>query len=65
MKDTPVLALKIIKRGGGGGGGVHFGPMSYGYALNFNFVYLTIPGTCPLSMIKQNEFVLFICNCKK
>ena len=46
MKETHVLTLKIIKVG------VYFGPPFYGYALNWHFVYLTIPGTPQLSMIK-------------
>ena len=56
MKDTSVLALTFIKRRVD----LHFGPHFYGYALNCNFVYLTIPRTRPLSMMKQNKFVLFI-----
>ena len=44
--------------------GVYFGPRFYGSALNCHFVYLTIPGTRPLSVINQNVFVLFICNRK-
>ena len=40
---------------------MYFGPPFYGSALNFQFVYLTIPGTHPLSMIKRDVFVLFIC----
>ena len=43
MKDTPVLALKIIKRGVV----VYFGPQCYGYTLNCHFDYLTIPGIRP------------------
>ena len=52
MKDTPILALKIIKRGGG----VYFGPLFYGSALNFHFVYLAIPGTRPLSIYDKTIF---------
>ena len=38
---------------------MHFGPPFYVYALNCNFVYLTILGTRPLSMIKQSLFYLY------
>ena len=68
MKDTPILALKIIERGWakllkGGWGyicGHHVMVM-----LNCHFVYLAIPATCPLLMRKQNLFVLYIYNRKK
>ena len=60
LEDTPVLALKISKRGDG----MYLGRPCYGYALDFYLVYLAIPGTCPLCMKKQNVFVLFICNRK-
>ena len=49
IRNTPVLALKIGKRGVG----VYFGTPCYGYALNCLFVYLVIPGTRPLFMRKQ------------
>ena len=45
MKDTPSLTLKIISMGVC----VYFEPPYYGYALNFHFVYLTIPWTRLLS----------------
>ena len=58
MKDTPVQLLKSLIGG-------YFRQPFYGYGLNCHFVYLTIPGTRPLSMIKQNLFVLFIHNHKR
>ena len=62
MKDTPILALKIIERGVGKiierGVGVYLRPPCYGY-VNCHFVYLAIPATCPLLMRKQNLFVLY------
>ena len=61
LEDTPVLALKISKKGVG----VYLGPPCYGYALNCHFVYLAIPGTRPSCMKKQNLFVLIICDHKK
>ena len=60
MKDASVLALKIIKKGRG-----YLGPPFYSYALNCHFDYLDIIWTRPLFVIKQNVFVLFICNHKK
>ena len=38
IRNTPVLALKISKRGVG----MYFGTLCYGYALNCQFVYLVI-----------------------
>ena len=60
IRNTPVLALKISKRGMG----VYFGMPCYGYALNCLFVYLVIQGTPPLFESKQNLFILFTCNLK-
>ena len=60
-KNTAGIALKIIKRGVG----MYFWLLCYGYALNYHFVYLAIPGTHLLFMRKQNKFVLLICNWKK
>ena len=57
MKGTPVLALKMILRGGGG---IYFGALCHGYALNCHFDYLGIPGTRPLLIQNHNLFVLFI-----
>ena len=51
MKDTPVLALKIIEWGR------VFGAPFYGSALSCNFVYLTIPGTRTLFI--RNKICLF------
>ena len=61
LEDTPVLALKISKKGVG----MYSGPPCYGYVLNCHLVYVAIPGTRPLCMKNQNLFVLFICNRKK
>ena len=60
MIDTSALALKIIKKGRG-----YLGPPFYSYALNCHFDYLNIIRTCPLFVIKQTVFVLFICNHKR
>ena len=60
-RNTPVLALKISKRGVG----VYFGMRCYGYALNCLFVYLVIQGTRPLFKRKQKLFILFTCNLEK
>ena len=49
LDDTPVLALKIIKRGVG----MYLRPPCYGYALNCHLVYLAIPGTRLLCMKKK------------
>ena len=54
-KDTPVLALKIIKSGVG----MYIWPSYYVYGLNNLFVYLTISGTLLLFMRKAN-LVCFI-----
>ena len=54
IKNTPILAIKISKRGVG----VYFGTPFYGYALYCLFVYLGIQGTLPLFERKQK---LFIC----
>ena len=61
LEDTPVLALKINKKGVG----MYLGPPYYGYAINCDLVCLAIPGTRLLCMEKQNLFVLIICNQKK
>ena len=53
IRNTPVLALKIGKRGVG----VYFGTPCYGYALNCLFVYLVIHGTRPLFKRKQKLFI--------
>ena len=57
ISNTPVLALKISKRGMG----VYFGTPCYGhgYTLNCLFVYLGIPGTRPLFMRKHTRFQEF------
>ena len=60
-RNTPVLALKISKRGMG----VYFGTPCYGYALNCLFVYFVIQGTRPLFKRKQKLFILFTCNLEK
>ena len=52
IRNTPVIALKICKRGVG----VYFGTSCYGYALNCLFVYLVILGTRPLFKRKQKLF---------
>ena len=57
-KDTPMLALKIIKSGVG----MYIWSSYYVYGLNNQFVNLTIIGTLLLFMKKQNWFVLFIRN---
>ena len=36
VKDTSILALKVIGRRGGGGGG-YFGPLCYGFDLDLPF----------------------------
>ena len=59
--ETPVLALKINKKGVG----AYLGPPLYGYALNCHLVYFAIPGTHSLCMKRQNLLVFFICNRKK
>ena len=61
LEDTPILALKISKKGVG----MYLGPPCYGYAINCHLVCLAIPGTCLLCMKKQKLFVLIICNRKK
>ena len=43
---------------------MYIGPLFYGYSWSRNLVYLTIPGTHPLFIRKQNE-VFFILNRKK
>ena len=58
VRKTPVLALKISKRGVSG----HFGTPFYGYALNCLCVFLVIPGTHPLFKRKQKLIILFTCN---
>ena len=40
--------FKLLKSVKGGGGGMYFRPPCYGYALNYIFVSLVIPGTRPL-----------------
>ena len=60
-RNTPVLALKISKRGVG----VYFGMPCYSYALNCLFVYLVIQGTCSLLKRKQKLFILFTWNLEK
>ena len=61
IRNTPVLDLKISKRGMG----VYFGMPCYGYALNCLFVYLVIPGTRALFMRRQKLFILLTCNLEK
>ena len=53
LEDTPILALKISKKGVG----MYLGPPCYGYAINCHLVCLAIPGTCLLCMKKQKLFV--------
>ena len=60
MKDTLDLGLKTMLSGVG----VYFGPSSRDHALNCYFDYLVLPVTRPLSMRKQNLFVLCICKRK-
>ena len=61
IRNKPVLALKISKRGLG----VYFWTPCYGYALNCLFVYLSIQGTHPLFERKQKLFISITCILEK
>ena len=52
VKDTPVLALKIIKSGVV----MYFAAPCHGYALNCHAVYFAVSGICLLFTRKQSVF---------
>ena len=69
IKDTPVLALKILKRGMG----VYFGSPFHGYVLNCHFIwnsyviydkakfiFLNLYGTTKVKLTSSTQVLLYI-----